>query len=139
MVKEVELSPDNLVELRLGHLNMIQGIIGRLAGYSATVKNFSVTLAAAAVAVTSAGGHRNLLWVALAGITLLGLLDTYYLAQERAFRTRFADIAARPLAEATSLAIDRANLRPFKAAASFSVWAFYLPQLIVVWTLLRYN
>ena len=97
------LGEDSKVQLRLGHLNMVQGIIGRVAGFSATAKNFSVTLAAAAVAVNLAEDQKGLLWIALAAALLLLIIDAFYLAQEKAFRDLYDEIASRPLAEAADL------------------------------------
>jgi hypothetical protein len=125
--------------LRLGHLNMIQGIIGRVAGFSAAAKNFSVTLAAAAVAVNLAEDNKGLLWIALGSALLLATIDAYYLAQEKAFRNLYDSIASRPLDKAADLRIKRPALQPLRALVSFSVWAFYMPQLIVAGTLMLYK
>lgn len=43
--------PDKLVDLRIAHLNMIQGVISRMSGFSASAKNFCVTVSAAIIAV----------------------------------------------------------------------------------------
>lgn len=134
-----KLSSDALVQLRLGHLNIVQGIIGRLAGYSATVKNFSITLAAAAVAVNLAQDQKGLLGIAIAAVGLFMLIDAYYLSQEKAFRDLYDEVAGRPLSEAAELRIDRHKLEPLRALRSFSVWGFYLPQLIVAAALMIYN
>ena len=136
---ELNLTDEALIQLRLGHLNMVQGIIGRLAGYSATVKNFSVTLAAAAVAVNLAKDQTGLLWIAIAAVVLFMVIDAYYLAQEKAFRDLYEEIAKRPLPKATDLRINRHDLDPLRALRSFSVWPFYLPQLIVVALILVYK
>lgn len=118
---------------------MVQGIIGRVSGFSATVKNFSVTLAAAAVAVNLAEDRRGLLWIAIAAVALFLIIDAYYLAQEKAFRHLYDEVAKRPLSRAEDLRIKRPTLKPLRAALSFSVWAFYAPQLIVVVLLMRYT
>jgi hypothetical protein len=67
------------------------------------------------------------------------VIDAYYLAQEKAFRDLYSEIAARPLANAASLDIRRHKLEPFRAVQSFSVWPFYLPQLIVVVAMVLYG
>lgn len=134
-----DLTQDAQIQLRLGHLNMVQGIIGRVSGFSATAKNFSVTLAAAAVAVNLSEDQKGLLWIALSAVLLLLIIDAYYLAQEKAFRDLYDKIAERSLSDAADLRIKRPALEPFRAARSFSVWAFYAPQLVVVSALLLYN
>lgn len=134
-----KLPQDAQVQLRLGHLNIVQGIIGRLAGYSATVKNFSITLAAAAVAVNLSEDQNGLLGIAIAAVGLFMVIDAYYLAQEKAFRDLYDEIATRPLSEAADLRIDRHNLQPLRALRSFSVWGFYLPQLVVAGLLMLYK
>lgn len=133
-----KLPPETLVQLRLGHINIVQGIIGRLGGYSATVKNFSITLAAAAIAVNLAEDQKGLLGIAIMAVGLLIVIDAYYLSQERAFRDLYNEIVGRPLSEAADLRVDRHNLEPLRALLSFSVWGFYLPQLVVITLLIIY-
>src|SRR5687767_6592867 len=74
------------------HLEMIQGVINRMAGNSFLLKGWSLTVAAALLAF--AVDNRDPGFVALAFIPLLGLwaLDAYYLRRERLYRELYEDV-----------------------------------------------
>lgn len=78
-------------EERMKHLEMIQGVIGRLSTNSFFVKGWSVTLAAALFAF--AVENRQWVFSALGAFTVLifWLLDAYYLRHERLFRELYND------------------------------------------------
>lgn len=120
------------LQSRLAHLTMVQAIIGRIAGYSATLKNFNLTIAAALIAVAFEKTLVGLLFAG-AGITVVfALLDAYYLSLERCFRDCYAMISARPWSDALNLSITQRPARPsdvIRSMKSVSVWGFYLPLL----------
>lgn len=120
------------LQSRLAHLAMVQAIIGRIAGYSAAVKNFNLTIAAALIAVAFDKALVGLL-LASAGITtVFALLDAYYLSLEKCFRDCYATISTRPWSEALDLSITQRPARPsdvFRSVQSVSVWGFYGPLL----------
>lgn len=128
-----------LVQLRTTHLTLVQGVISRLAGNSATAKNFSITILAGAV-VTAVGTERwsiPLLTLALLAPLAFGLLDAYFLGLEHSARRLYDDIAARPLEQAEDMAIAiRGNMT--KGLASLSVWPLYSAQAIVAILFLCY-
>lgn len=129
------LSEGDLVQLRLGHLNMIQGIIGRMASYSATVKNFCLTITAGLIALSFDKDAPLLMWFVGGVIVMFSLLDAYYLSLEKMFRTLSAEVAARGLALAGDLEIKNGSLEPriFACAlSSLSIVGFYLPLLVGV-------
>jgi hypothetical protein len=133
--------PEEL-QARLGHLNMVQGIISRLAGHSATVKTFTLTIAAAIVAVAFEKNLPTLLWAGAVVTAMFGLLDAYYLTVEKCFRSLYEEICARPWSQAFDFSIRQRRVKPSDVVASItsiSVWGFYplllasfavLPQLL---------
>lgn len=125
------LSNDTLVQLRLGHLQMIQSVIARLSGYSAVCKNFCVTLAGAGVFINVAENGTGWIPLVFIGIILFAALDLYYLRLERAFRNTYKTVASRPLSQAPDLAIDKGEIDT-DAWKSFSIWGFYVPQIVLV-------
>lgn len=130
---------DKLVDLRVAHLNMIQGVISRMSGFSAGVKNFCVTISAAIIAVAYQKQVPALVWAAVAVILIFCIMDTYYLGLERRYRELYEDVAARPFAQAASMSLkaERLNLSTcFRALRSNSVAGFYTLLLIGVVTLL---
>lgn len=133
------LDTDALVQFRVSHLNMLQGVIGRMAGYSSTVKNFAVTIAAASLALAFDKTTEMPLWIALGATLLLGLLDGYYLFKEKGFRVTYERVAGEPLNKAGDMAIRTGPASFLGALASVSIWLFYVPLLGVVGWLLIYG
>lgn len=122
-------SIDNMVSLRISHLGMVQGTIARMSGFSASVKNFCVTITAAVLAITFQQRAPILLWAALAIIVVFCIMDTYYLALERRYRNLYEEVAARPidLAQDLSLNAPYLYLRDYLGAVrSGSVDGFYM-------------
>ena len=95
-----ELSPDILASYRVAHLEMIQGVIDRMAGYCAALKNFCVTIVAALLAVGLDKGQGMKPLVVVGFIILFGVLDAYYLGLERRYRAHFNEVRKRPLSRA---------------------------------------
>lgn len=123
-----------LLQCRLAHLAMIQGVIGRMSGYSSSVKNFAVTIAAASLALALDKKIDEPLWIAIGATILLGILDTYYLHKEKGFRKAYDRMAtnALDLKDANNLLIQPDEISFFLALRSISIWPFYLPLLITL-------
>lgn len=123
-------SPDqsSLASMRMGHLGMIESVVSRLSGHSATVKNFCITVFVAVMAMGVSEAEPSLFWVAAAAPALFMLLDAYYLGIEQSFRSLYRSVAARPLSEADVVDMDRDRPTPKMALRSFAVWPFYLVQ-----------
>ena len=130
---------DKLVDLRVAHLNIIQGVISRMSGFSAGVKNFCVTISAAIIAVAYQKQVPMLVWAGAAVVLIFCIMDTYYLGLEHRYRELYERVAARPFDRAPdmSLKAERLNLSTcFRALRSISVAGFYALLLIGVITLL---
>lgn len=68
------------------HINLLQGIINRLANNSASSKTWCLTLVAALVSLAGATHVPGIVTFALVPVVIFGFMDTMYLAQERAYR-----------------------------------------------------
>lgn len=82
------------------HLELIQGVISRMAGNSALLKGWSVTLAAALIGL--AAGKDAKVQYALLGLLppiFFAILDAFYLRQERLFRKLYDRIRKMPQAQ----------------------------------------
>lgn len=130
MPRTVPASPTDLqLQARLAHLAMIQGVIGRMAGYSASVKTFTLTVSAALVAVAFDKELPVLFYAGVLIAAFFALLDAYYLTIEKSFRDLYAKVADRDWGQAFDLSIRQ---QPISFAAvlssvmSVSVWGFYL-------------
>lgn len=117
------------------HLQMLQGVIARLAGNSAACKAWCVGLVSALTLVVAESAKLELLVVPMLPIVLFAALDAYYLGLERRFRRAY-DKFARRLHEGTATVDDAFILAPrttvreifgegAEAVLSFSVWPFY--------------
>jgi len=127
------LSADTVANLRVAHLQMVQGVIARMSGYSASVKTFAVTIVAGLLAYYSQRPDDRVYLFAVGSVIVLGLLDTHYLRCEKGFRKLFDDLRAEPITANTDFRIDSALTREFSVssvARSWSVSAFYLPLLL---------
>ncbi len=119
---------------KLAHLGMIQGIITRMAGFSANAKNFCITIIAALVGISFQQRLPELLPAALVVVAVFAVLDIYYLAQERRFRRHYKAVVSRQLAEGGRLDLSPPKLtfgQYWSATRSFSTGGFYALLLIV--------
>lgn len=120
---------DLQLQARLAHLATIQGVIGRMAGYSASVKTFTLTVSAALAALAFDKDLPVLFYAGTLIVAVFALLDAYYLTIEKSFRDLYAEVADREWDQAFDLSIRQ---RPMALAAvlssvmSVSVWGFYL-------------
>jgi hypothetical protein len=118
-------------------LQMIQGIITRLAGSSAAFKGWMITVTSALLGV-SINNHKHwLAWLSVYAICVLALLDAYYLALETSYRRLYDEAAAVSDADddagltSWSLHATRLTLGDVvRALKSPSVWAFYASAVI---------
>jgi len=119
-------------------LQMIQGIINRLAGNSSAFKGWMVTITSALLGVAINNKKEYLGWLAVYGVSVLGVLDAYYLALERSYRQLYKTAAAQNDQTAAneedkwSLCAQKVNLGNVLCAVfSPSIWPFYLSGIIV--------
>lgn len=123
------------------YLNILQGIITRLANNSANCKTWCISLVSAILVVIADKNKPNYAWIALIPIVLFFLLDSYYLGQERSFR----DIYNKFISDLHSGDVETDRLfvlKPLKgmnvvnslfaSSLSFSVYPFYLTLVLTV-------
>lgn len=121
-------SPEALATLRSAHLQMIQGVIGRMSANSATLKGFCITSTAAILALKGDELGVRVFWL-LVLVGLFAMCDAGYLRMERDFRRFYAAVAKRPLSEAEDMTIKRPTGQASgyaMAAVSWSVAGFYV-------------
>ncbi len=71
---------------KIAHLEMIQGVVNRLAHSSALLKGWSVVLVAALFALAAKDSAKHFALLAFLPAVVFWGLDGYYLWQERLFR-----------------------------------------------------
>ena len=127
------------------HLNLMQGVIQRMAENSRACKVWCVTLVAAILVLVARTGEPQHALIALVPTLLFLVLDAYYLALERAFRDSYNAFVGQ---------LHRGELAPsdvFRVApvgmglalvgrclGSVSIWLFYplvAVTIILAWQL----
>jgi len=131
----MSLSPESLAELRVKHLDMIQGVIARVAGYGATLKNYCITLATALCGFAVTLQHPYLAVVSLMPIILFAALDAQFLRVERRFRALYDEVRKQDWNSVPTFEISLTNAPQVSycdVLASWSITIFYIPLAGIV-------
>lgn len=86
------------MEKKLKHLEMIQGVINRMAHCSFLLKGWSVILVSGLFALAAKDSNILFIYLAYLPVIVFWILDGYYLFQERLFRKLYGHV--RKLEEA---------------------------------------
>lgn len=84
------------MENKIKHLEIIQGVINRMAGNSFALKGWAVTLIAGIFALASKDADKIYFLVAYIPVTVFWSLDSYYLLQERLYRSLYEKVRFLP-------------------------------------------
>jgi len=113
-------------------LQILQGVINRMAANSAASKTWCIALVSAIVVVIAGKNNPSYVWIALIPIVLFLFLDAYYLALERNFRDQYKKFVKK--LHAGSVTVDdlflvtpgnKLVVSIFWSFFSLSVWPFY--------------
>lgn len=80
------------MEKKMHHLEMIQGIINRMASNSFSLKGWAVTLVAAIFAIASQDTDKIFFLIVYIPVIVFWGLDSYYLMQERLYRSLYSRV-----------------------------------------------
>ena len=123
------------------HLEIMQGVIQRMAENSRSCKVWCVTLVSAILVLVARTGNAEHALIALAPTLLFYVLDAYYLVLERRFRNSYDRFVAKVQGgEAT--ASDLYTVAPIGSTGGQFLWAMFrsfsvLPfYMVVVGTIL---
>lgn len=83
------------MESKLKHLEMIQGVINRMASNSFLLKGWSVTLISALFALAAKDTNQFFIYLAYFPCVDFWSLDGYFLWQERMYRKLYNEVAAK--------------------------------------------
>ena len=116
------------------HLELIQGVITRLAQNSFLLKGWSVTLVAAILALASRSTSIYLVVIAVFPAFVFWGLDAFYLGQERHFRNMYRDARAReiPILSIEPYSYETGLEGWLKSFFSRSVFPLHLVVVLVV-------
>ncbi len=119
------------------HLEMIQGIINRMASNSFALKGWTVTLVAGIFALASKDADKLYFLIAYVPIVIFWGLDAYYLYQERLYRALYGKV--RKMCEDKIDFDMNANMQEFKTGKnsfldcliSITEIGFYFPLALI--------
>jgi hypothetical protein len=114
---------------------MIQGVISRMSAFSATAKNFAVTVAVAVVAIAFDKEAPPLLWAGIAATAVFLLMDGYYHLLEVRFRELYRTTAERPIEAGSDMLLDAppaTGANVWKVAKSRTLLPFYVLLLFAL-------
>ena len=131
------------MENKRKHLEMIQGIINRMASNLFYLKGWTITLIAALFALAAKDANPKYIFVAYFPVIIFWVLDGYFLSQERRFRALYDDV--RTLDEKDiNFSMDTRKYRKnkhnswFRSMFSHTLLWFY-PLLIAMMLLIQYG
>ena len=84
------------MEPKLKHLELIQGVINRMAGNSFLLKGWSVTLISALFALAAKDSNQFFIYLAYFPCLAFWGLDGYFLWQERMYRQLYKKVTEIP-------------------------------------------
>lgn len=118
---------------RMKHLDLVQGVINRLAGNSFLIKGWSVTLVAALLALSASQESTDYILFAFIPILSFWILDGYFLWQERLFR-RLYDSVCRKLEAEVDFSMKTCEFEGKEKwfCATFSVTLIYFHFMLMV-------
>lgn len=77
---------------KVNHLEMIQGVINRMASNSFKLKGWAVTLATGIFALASKDTDKMYFLITYVPVVVFWFLDSYYLLQERLYRGLYDNV-----------------------------------------------
>jgi hypothetical protein len=115
---------------------MIQGVISRVSGFSAAVKNFAVTVLVAMALFAFEKHAAAPLWAATVAIAAFLIMDGYYHLLEVRYRELHKTIAKQPIEAGSDMLLEApaptwANFR--KVLLSKTLLPFYVLLLFATW------
>lgn len=124
----------NPVDRKLKHLEFVQQAINRMASNLFILKGWTVTLIAAMFALAAKESRDLYFLLAYFPTLMFWLLDGYFLAQERCFRSLY-DHVRRLDEDAIDFSMDT---QPFKASPTRNKWshALFSPTLLIYYGVL---
>lgn len=125
-------------ENKMAHLQMIQGVIDRMASTSALYKGFSATIVAGISAISFTDINPWILLLAFAPVVCFFVMDVYYLRLEKKYRLLYEKVRLEKIPADFSLdarcdckELNIVNGTWLQCLKSPSIWIFYVPVLAI--------
>ena len=107
------------------HLEIMQGVINRMAENSRSCKVWCVTLVSAILVLVARTGESQHALIALAPTLLFYVLDAYYLSLERSFRCSYRNFV-RKIREGTVPVSDLYTVASTGSVPQGTLWAMFM-------------
>lgn len=120
---------DDQLKIKIAHLNMLQGVISRMATGSFTIKGYVVALLVALLIAFSRESVDKGFSIIIYFPFLLSLLDIYYLRQERVYREVY-NRSAKSKESDCNFSMgpskdDLSSISYWGCSTSVAIWPFY--------------
>ena len=135
----------NEMDAKIKHMEMIQGVINRMASNSFSLKGWSVVLVSALFALAASQAQFFFVLLAYFPAFAFWILDAYYLRQERLFRKLYDDVRTKSDGE-IDFSMDTTGVASqvsswFRTALSTTVLIFHgavFGSILVVMAIIRF-
>ena len=121
------------------HLQIMQGVIQRMASNSTSCKAWCITIVSAILVLIADKDKPELAWLALVPSLMFLALDAYYLALEKSFRASYNAFIKKLhnnqlYLEDLFSVVPKGNMsrHQLESITSFSVWGFYGVLVLLV-------
>lgn len=126
------------------HLGIVHGVISRMASNSASCKSWCITIVAAILVIIVDKNNGKLALIAYIPTILFLVLDAYYLALEKGFRSSYCTFIdklhnAKLQPEDLYVISSKGNifLLTLKSLGSFSIWPFYTTLGVMIFIAMK--
>lgn len=129
------MPPEKIAELRVKHLEMVQALVTRMAGYGVSFKSYCITVVTAVLGFAFTLQRPAVAALALLPLLSFALVDAQYLRIERRFRSLFDTVRSEGWLEMPTFEIKLENapkVSYWSALGSWSITSFYVPLAIGV-------
>jgi hypothetical protein len=129
----MQLSFDKIADLHMKHLELIQAIVTRMANYSATLKNYCLTLTTAVAGYAIAAKAPSILSLGFLPIVVFALIDSQYLRLERRFRGLYNHVRSEDWSVMPTFEINMVKAPAVSFASALFSWSigiFYVPLAV---------
>jgi hypothetical protein len=126
MTVDQPASPEALTADRIKHLELISAIISRMGANAFLLKAWSVVIAAAIFTISAKNDDRYAPLIVIFTSAALWVIDAYYLALERQFRSMFQAVA-----KSTGPADFQMDRLPFNTGRATWCCSLWSPSMLV--------
>ena len=125
------------MEYKSKHLELIQGVINRMAGNLFFLRGWTITLIAALIAIFIKELNSGYIYFLAVIVLVFWILDAFFLSQERLYRDLYNHVR-KLKEEGIDFSMDTSKFKKYKknsmvyAMFSLTLLIFYVPLIIGV-------